>query len=99
LQPVDAYQEKKRLEHKRLNDLVYVSYNRKMAARFQKMCEGKNFDPLVLEHFVWGDEWVDPLVNSTILGMTFFTWKHIDHAVAASTQLQGPTFLGELMIF
>ena len=55
-----------RLEHKRLNDLVYVSYNRKMADRFQKIREeGKNFDPLILEDFDWDNKRVDPLANSS----------------------------------
>ncbi|XP_019184207.1 PREDICTED: uncharacterized protein LOC109179096 [Ipomoea nil] len=49
-----------RLEHKRLNDLVYVQYNRKIASRFQKMREeGSNFNPLVLEEFQWDNEWIN----------------------------------------
>ena len=53
-----------RLLHKRLNDLVYVSYNRKMLSRFQKRKEkaDKSFDPLVLEDFDWDNEWVDSSV-------------------------------------
>jgi hypothetical protein len=43
------------LEHKRLNNLVYVSYNRKMANRFAKLHElgskGKKYNPLHLEEF------------------------------------------------
>jgi hypothetical protein len=76
-----------RLEHKRLDDLVYVSYNRKMVAMFQKMREeGKNFDPLVLEDFDWDNEWVDTLANSTLVGDDpLFIWEHVDHAVGAST--------------
>ncbi|XP_066374973.1 uncharacterized protein [Miscanthus floridulus] len=37
-----------RLLHKRLNDIVFVSYNRKMRTRFQLMREkaGKKYDPL-----------------------------------------------------
>ncbi|KAL6573100.1 hypothetical protein OROHE_002576 [Orobanche hederae] len=46
-----------RLEHQRLNDLVYVQYNRKLATRFQKRREGgKNFDPLLLDDFQWDNE-------------------------------------------
>ncbi|XP_066347610.1 uncharacterized protein [Miscanthus floridulus] len=50
-----------RLEHKRLNDLVYVQYNRKMAVRFQKRHEkgAGSFDPLCLEDFDWNNEWED----------------------------------------
>ena len=82
------------LEHERLNNLVYVSYNRKMAARFQKMREeGKNFDPLVLEDFDWDNEWVDPFANSApIGGDPLFTWDHVDQAAGASTQLEGRNF-------
>ncbi|WVZ78409.1 hypothetical protein U9M48_026122, partial [Paspalum notatum var. saurae] len=51
------------LEHKRLNRLVYVSYNTKMANRFQKIRElgskGKKSNPLLLEEFRWDNEWVD----------------------------------------
>ncbi|KAJ1283970.1 hypothetical protein BS78_03G168500 [Paspalum vaginatum] len=83
-----------RLEHERLNNLVYVQYNRKMAARFQKMREeGKNIDPLVLEDFDWDNEWVDPLANSGhIGGDPLFTWHHVDEAAGASTQLRGRNF-------
>ena len=87
-----------RLEHKRLNDLVYVSYNRKMADRFQKIREeGKNFDPLILEDFDWDNEWVDPLANSShvsnALGDDFnLSWDQVDEAIGASTHLRGRNF-------
>ncbi|CAD6271396.1 unnamed protein product [Miscanthus lutarioriparius] len=50
-----------RLLHKRLNDIVFVSYNRKMKTRFQLRREkkGKNFNPLVIEEFDWDNEWAD----------------------------------------
>jgi len=41
-----------RLLHKQLNDIVFVSYNRKMKTR-------KIFDPLVIEEFDWDNEWAD----------------------------------------
>lgn len=48
------------MEHKRLSDLVYVQYNRKIDSRFQKRRElGNNFDPLVIDDFEWGNEWID----------------------------------------
>ncbi|KAL5681168.1 hypothetical protein ACJX0J_007553, partial [Zea mays] len=87
-----------RLEHKRLNDLVYVSYNRKMADRFQKIREeGKNFDPLILEDFDWDNEWVDPLANSShvsnALGDDFnLSWDQVDEAIGASAHLRGRNF-------
>nr|XP_020199817.1 uncharacterized protein LOC109785632 [Aegilops tauschii subsp. strangulata] len=52
-----------RLEYKRLNKLSYVSYNRKMEARFQNLREqgsnAKKSSPLILEEFEWDNEWVD----------------------------------------
>jgi hypothetical protein len=53
-----------RLLHKRLNVLVYISYNRKMQRRFQKR-KGKNgpsYDLLVIEDFDWDNEWIDSSV-------------------------------------
>lgn len=85
-----------RLEHKRLNDLVYVQYNRKMAARFQKRCEkgSSSFDPLCLEEFDWNNEWVDldaePIYNGH--GLDGITWQQVDDVVGASTMLQGRNF-------
>ncbi|CAD6219201.1 unnamed protein product [Miscanthus lutarioriparius] len=50
-----------RLLHKRLNAIVFVSYNWKMKTRFQIRREkkGKSFDPLVIDQFDWDNEWVD----------------------------------------
>ena len=88
-----------RLLHKRLNDIVFVSYNRKMKTRFQLRREkkGKNFDPLVIEDFDWDNEWADSSYvhpqgargcdngdNSNGL-----TWEHVDEAVGASSSLRG----------
>ncbi|CAD6236042.1 unnamed protein product [Miscanthus lutarioriparius] len=52
-----------RLLHKRLNDIVFVSYNRKMRTRFQLRREkaDKKYDPLVIEEFDWDNEWADSL--------------------------------------
>jgi hypothetical protein len=63
--------------------LVYVSYNRKMVDRFQKIREeGKNFDPLILEDFDWDNEWVDPLANSS----------HVSNALGDDFQfIMGPS--------
>ena len=60
--PLQIHTKKRnKLEHKRLNDLVYVQYNRKMAVRFQKRHEkgACSFDPLCHEDFDWNNEWVD----------------------------------------
>lgn len=67
------------MEWKRLNDLVYVQYNRKITTRFEKLrISGKGFDPLVIEDFQWENEWVgdDPL------------WSHVDDAMGASEALE-----------
>jgi len=49
-----------RLEHKRLNKLVYVSYNKKMSNRFKKIrelgCKGQKSNPLTLDEFQWDNE-------------------------------------------
>lgn len=38
------------LEHQRLNDLIYIQYNMKIAERFQKSrVEGINYNPLILD--------------------------------------------------
>ena len=88
-----------RLLHKRLNDIVFVSYNRKMKTRFQLRREkkGKIFYPLVIEEFDWDNEWADSSYvhpqgargcdngdNGNGL-----TWELVDEAVGASSSLRG----------
>src|SRR6266540_5730964 len=83
-----------RLLHKRLNDLVFVSYNRKMQTRFQMRKEkaGKSYDPLVMEDFDWDNEWTDSTVVP-IQGargcVHDLTWENVDEAVGASRSLRG----------
>jgi hypothetical protein len=97
-QSLFSHSERNRLEHKRLIDLVYVSYNRKMADRFQKIHEeGKNFDTLILEDFDWDNKWVDPLANSShvsnALGDDFnLSWDQVDEGIGASAHLRGRNF-------
>jgi len=100
-----------RLLHKRLNDIVFVSYNRKMRTRFQLRREkaGKKYDPLVIEEFDWDNEWADSL-HVPVPGargsdaVDDLTWQHVDEAISASQALQGRnlprvvTFLGELLL-
>jgi hypothetical protein len=52
------------LLHKKLNDLVYVSYNWKMESRFQMRREkaGSSYDSLVIKDFDWDNKWIDPSV-------------------------------------
>ena len=86
-----------RLQHKRLNDVVFVSYNRKMRTRFQMRREkaGKSYDPLVIEDFDWNNEWTDssvvPLQGAR--GCVHdLTWEDVDEAVGASRSLRGRHF-------
>jgi hypothetical protein len=92
--PLQIHTKKRnRLEHKRLNDLVYVQYNRKMAVRFQKRHEkgAGSFDPLCHEDFDWNNEWVDvdaePIYNGRGI-----TWEQVDEAVGASQTYRGRNF-------
>ncbi|KAG2572458.1 hypothetical protein PVAP13_7KG180555 [Panicum virgatum] len=88
-----------RLEHKRLNKLVYVSYNRKMANRFQKIRElgskGKRSNPLLLEEFQWENEWVDENSEPVHTGAAAddagntLTWAQVDVASEATEALRG----------
>jgi hypothetical protein len=76
------------LEHKRLNKLVYVSYNKKMTNRFQKNrelgCNGKRSNPLLLEEFRWDNEWVDENCGDGELPL-----EVLDEAIGASENLRG----------
>ncbi|KAL6552859.1 hypothetical protein OROHE_008223 [Orobanche hederae] len=72
-----------RLEHQRLNDLVYIQYNRKIDSRFKKRREqGKKFDPLVLEDLEWTNEWT---------GIDDRFWEAVI-ASGASESLEGRNF-------
>jgi hypothetical protein len=70
----------------------YVSYNRKMVARFQKRHEEgiKGYDPLVLDEFDWNNEWVNASSKQTneIAGHDGLTWDHVDDVIGASSHLQ-----------
>jgi len=85
-----------RLLHKKLNDIVFVSYNRKMRTRVQLMREKtcKKYDPLVTEEFDWDNEWADSL-HVPISGargsdaINELTWQHVDETTGASQALQG----------
>jgi hypothetical protein len=80
------------LEHKRLNKLVFVSYNRKMTNRFLKLRElgskGKRCNPLVLEEFQWENEWVDASCEP-VHQRDDITWAQVDEAIGASQGLRG----------
>jgi hypothetical protein len=83
-----------------LNDIVFVSYNRKMKTRFQTRREnkGKGLDPLVIEEFDWDNEWADSsYVHPQGAGGCDFggenenglTWELVDEAIGASSSLHG----------
>jgi hypothetical protein len=80
-----------RLEHQRLNKLVYVSYNRKMENRFANIrelgCKGKKSNPLVLEEFLWQNEWVEDCHEGDGDGANI--WTAVDDAIGATQGLQG----------
>ncbi|KAM0893956.1 hypothetical protein ACQ4PT_024842 [Festuca glaucescens] len=84
-----------RLQHRILNDNVFVSYIRKNLDRFQKRREkigDKSYDPLVIEDFDWGNEWVDPTMPPPEGARGCpddIDWEAIDEAVGASSSLQG----------
>ena len=76
-----------RLLHKPLNDIVFVSYNRKMKTR-------NFFDPLVIEEFDWDNEWADssyvhPQGARGCDNGNGLTWEHVDEAVGESSSLRG----------
>jgi hypothetical protein len=68
--------------------LVYVSYNKKMTNRFQKIrelgCKGKRSNPLLLEEFQWDNEWVDENCSDGELPLAV-----LDEAIGASENLRG----------
>lgn len=76
--------------HQRLNDLVYVQYNRKIATRFQKVREcGKNYDPLVLDDFDWG---TNAWFNNDDEEDDRIPFELVDEAIGASNALEGRNF-------
>lgn len=79
-----------RLEHHRLNKLVYVSYNRRMENRFASIREagskGKKSSPLVLEEFLWENEWVEESEEGDDV------WVAVDEALGATQGLRGRNF-------
>ncbi|KAM0866668.1 hypothetical protein ACQ4PT_042490 [Festuca glaucescens] len=87
-----------RLQHQRLNDNVFVKYNRNNMDRFQKRREkigDKSFDPLVIEDFDWGNEWVDPTVPPPQGARGCpddISWDLVDEAMGATSSLQGRNY-------
>ena len=69
--------------------MVYVSYNRKMENRFQTLRElgskGKRSNPLVLEEFMWENEWVEENEDDGDNNI----WHDVDEALGATQALRG----------
>ncbi|XP_042487754.1 uncharacterized protein LOC122067992 [Macadamia integrifolia] len=79
-----------RLEHQRLNDLVYIQYNRRLHSRFQERREkGNNCDPLILDEMNWISEWItgDQEDGDLVHPRDDLTWGDVDRAVGASTSV------------
>lgn len=75
------------MEHLRLNDLVYVQYNRKITTRFQKRREdGRDFDPLLLDDFQWDNEWVN---GEVVDPGDEELWLGVDRALNATEGMEG----------
>jgi hypothetical protein len=70
---------------------VYVSYNRKMANRFQRIRElgskGNKSNPLILQEFQWENEWVHE--NDEDNNDENSLWRAVDEAVGATEHLRG----------
>jgi hypothetical protein len=69
---------------------VYVSYNRKMANRFQRIRElgskGNKSNPLILQEFQWENEWVHE--NDEDNNDENSLWRAVDEAVGATEHLR-----------
>lgn len=83
-----------RLEYKRLNELLYVSYNQKMLNKFQKTRElgskGKICNPLLLEEFEWQNEWVDENCEPVHAAHgNELTWANVHDAIGPTESLRG----------
>ena len=69
--------------------MVYVSYNRKMENRFRTLRElgskGKRSNPLVLEEFMWENEWVEENEDDGDNNI----WHDVDEALGATQALRG----------
>jgi hypothetical protein len=79
------------LLHKRLNDIVFVSYNQKMKTRFQIRREkkGKNIDPLVILEFDWNNEWAN---SSHVPPEGVRGSELVDEVIGASESVLGRNF-------
>ncbi|MQL72844.1 hypothetical protein Taro_005187, partial [Colocasia esculenta] len=76
-----------RLEGKRLNDLVYVQYNRRLHERFQERKKHpEKYDPICLEDLDWGSSWMTKHCEDLVHEGDDLTWAIVDEAIGASKE-------------
>lgn len=76
-----------RLEHKRLNDLVYVQYNRRLRERFlERKKHPERYDPICLRDLNWGSEWMTKDGDDVVHEGDDLTWEMVDIAMGTSEQ-------------
>ncbi|XP_042482100.1 uncharacterized protein LOC122062524 isoform X2 [Macadamia integrifolia] len=80
-----------RLEHQRLNDLVYIQYNCRFQAKFQERKEqNRNYNPLLFDELNWSSEWMIGESDDELVHLeNDFTWRNVDRALGASSSYQG----------
>ncbi|XP_058082293.1 uncharacterized protein LOC131230404 [Magnolia sinica] len=80
-----------RLEQKKLNDLVFVQYNKKWRERIQTRKEKPGFfDPICLDELDADNEWLVETGDPTFAGENL-TWAQVEDAAYGSTPGEGST--------
>ncbi|CAN6445218.1 unnamed protein product [Victoria cruziana] len=78
-----------RLQHKKLNDLVYVTYNQILKQRYdERKRNGSNIDPIILREVDDNEEWPSDDEN-VYENDDSLTWDHVDIACGASQETGG----------
>ncbi|XP_043687964.1 uncharacterized protein LOC122639207 [Telopea speciosissima] len=79
------------LEHQRLNDLVYIQYNRRLQVRFQEKREqSRNPNPLVLDDLDWSSEWMTGISDDELVHPgDDLTWRTVSTVSGASSLFHG----------
>ncbi|XP_043705470.1 uncharacterized protein LOC122655330 [Telopea speciosissima] len=80
-----------RLEHQRLNDLVYIQYNRRLQVRFQERKEqSRNYDPLELDELDWSSEWMTGASDDELVHPgDDLTWRTVSAVTGVSSSFYG----------
>lgn len=75
------------MEHKRLNDLVFVQYNRRLRERFnERKNHPERYDPICLEELDWGSSWMTKDSEDLVHDGGDLTWEVVDQAMGASLE-------------